>query len=258
MEKIFDQSPFQCRMDWSTRGVEGASKRGDIIIVIDVLRFSSAIVNAVHNRTTIYPFPRTGDIVEYGKLVGAEVYILESYVAKKMGLPSLSVTSYNESHKGKRYVLSSINGATCTKAATEKCVILIGCLLNITAVANAANKLRKETGANITVIACGERWNSPSDEYKELRPGIEDYLVAGAILKKLEGTKSPEAKVCISAYKGSRPEMIELIMDSGSSRELLYIDFADDVKFSCQLDVFKDVPILVKDDIGQMNFKNYN
>ena len=175
-----------------------------------------------------------------------------------MGLPSLSVTSYNESHKGKKYVLSSINGATCTKAATDKSIVLIGSLLNVSSVANVANDLHKKNGANITVIACGQRWNDPNDGHKELRPSIEDYLVAGAILEKLEGTKSPEAKVCISAFKNSEPELVEGIMDSGSGRELFEINYSEDVEFSCRRDAFQEVPILTKDEIGQMYFKNYN
>ena len=257
MENIFDQSPYQCRMDWGIRGVEEASNRGDIIIIVDVLSFSSAVINALHNGVIIYPFPRVGEINEFAKLVGGEVCILERARARELGLPSLSATSFNETHKGQKFILSSINGATCVKAATKSSTIIVGGLLNVFSVAEVANKIQKENNINITVIACGERWNSLNNETRDLRPSIEDYLGAGAILELLNGTKSQEAKVCINAYKSSKQEIEELITDSSSGRELLNMGFPEDVRFSCQLNLFKDVPLLVKDDLGQMYFKNY-
>ncbi len=257
MKNIFDQSPYQCRMDWGVRGVQEASKRGDIIVVVDILSFSSAITNAVHQGVIIYPFPREGDINEFGKQVDAEVCILERSRARELGLPSLSATSFNESHKNKKFVISSINGATCVKAAGENNYIFIGCFLNVSAVANTINQIQKEKNINITVIASGERWSSDEGEPKELRPSIEDYLGAGAILELLDGTKSPESKVCISAYKNSKSELNELILDSSSGRELMNIGFPEDVKFSSQLDIFTEVPLLVKDKNGYSFFKNY-
>lgn len=259
MEDIFNQSPFRCRMDWGVKGVEEASNREDIIIIIDVLSFSSAVTNALHNGVIIYPFPRTGDINEFGKLVGAEVCIMERARARELGLPSLSTTSFNEKHRGEKYVLSSINGATCVKAASNSSTILIGSLLNVSAVSEIANKLQKEKNKNITVIACGERWKNKDkeEEPRELRPCIEDYLAAGAILEKLDGTKSPEARVCISAFENSKTELGELITDSSSGRELIKIEFIEDVEFACQFDIFTEVPFLTEDNIGQMYFKNF-
>jgi len=257
MENIFNQSPFQCRMDWGIRGVKEASLRGDIIVIVDVLSFSSAITNAVHQRAIIYPFPRTGDINEFGKSVNAEVCILERSRARELGLPSLSATSFNESHKGKKYVISSINGATCVKEASGNNYIFIGCLLNASAVAIVVNQIQQDKNLNITVIASGERWSGNKDEPRDLRPSIEDYLGAGAILELLNGTKSPEAKVCIGAYQNSKSELDELILDSSSGRELLNMGFSDDVKFCSQVDVFKEVPILIQDSKGYSFFKNY-
>lgn len=257
MDNIFNQSPFLCRMDWGIRGVKEASLRGDIIIVVDVLSFSSAITNAVHQGVIIYPFPRTGDINEFGKLVEAEVCVLERTRARELELPSLSATSFNQSHKGKRYVVSSINGATCVKEANENNYIFIGCLLNTSAVASVVNKIQEDKNLNITVIASGERWSGSKDEPRDLRPSIEDYLGAGAILELLDGTKSPEAKVCISAYKNSKSELKELILDSGSGRELVQMGFLEDVEFSSQVDTFEEVPFLIKDEKGQSFFKNY-
>lgn len=258
-ENVFNQAPFQCRMDWGVRGAKEASDRGDIIVVVDVISFSSAMVNAVHNGVVVYPFPRTGDIKEFGELTGAEPCILERSRARELGLPSLSATSFNESHRGKKFVISSINGATCVKVATNKDnYIFVGCFLNAEAVARVVNKIKKETSKNITVIACGERWKSINDEPLELRPSIEDYLGAGAILELLDGTKSPEAKVCISAFRDSKDDLVELIKDSSSGRELLARGFPEDVSFCSRLNSFTEVPFLVKDNKEYSFFRSYN
>lgn len=256
MENIFNQSPYQCRMDWGERGTIEASNRRDIIVVVDILSFSTTITGAVHHGAIVYPFPKVGDIKKFGELVDAEVCLgrVEAQVA---GAPSLSATSFNESHKGKRFVLSSRNGATCVKASKQDTNILIGSFLNVSSVANVVNKIQKETNLNVTVIACGERWRNTNDESRELRPSIEDYLGAGAILEKLNGTKSPEAKVCIGAFQNAKSNLSELINDSSSGRELIDMGYPEDVNFSCQVDLFKDVPILTKDEKEQSFFKNY-
>lgn len=256
MENIFNQSPYQCRMDWGERGTIEASNRGDIIVIVDILSFSTTITGAVHHGAIVYPFSKVGNIEDFGKLVDAEVCLgrAESQAAN---IPSLSATSFNESHKGKRFVLSSRNGATCVKASKQDTHILIGSFLNISSVASVANKIQKETNLNITVIACGERWRSINDESRELRPSIEDYLGTGAILEKLDGTKSPEAKVCIGAFQNAKSNLSELINDSSSGRELIDMGYPEDVEFSCQFDKFNEAPILVKDENSQMYFENY-
>ena len=257
MENIFNQSPYQCRMDWGTRGVLEASKRGDIIILVDILSFSSAVTSAVHHGVIIYPFTGIGDINEFGEKINADVCLLDRMKARELNLPSLSITSFNESHKDKKYVVSSINGATCVSVAGENDYIFLGCLLNSTAVAKTANQVQEEKLLNITVIASGERWSSLGNEPKELRPNIEDYLGAGAILELLNGTKSPEAKVCISSYQNSKKEIVELIKDSSTGREVINMGFPEDVEFSSQVGLFNEVPILTKDNKGYSYFKNY-
>ncbi|MCK9910495.1 2-phosphosulfolactate phosphatase, partial [Microbacteriaceae bacterium K1510] len=111
--------------------------------------------------------------------------------------PSLSPVSFGADHRGKKFVLCSLNGAACTWLASKVPALLVGSLLNASAAANLANQLQSETGAAITVIPCGEHWPAGKEDENSLRPAIEDYLGAGAILSKLAGSKSPEARFCI-------------------------------------------------------------
>lgn len=123
-------------------------------------------------------------------------------------------------------------------------MLLIGSLLNASSVASFANHLKNEKNMNITVIPCGEVWNDLYENEDSLRPSIEDYLGAGAILSELEGTKSPEAEVCIGAFLQSKHKLKELIWECGSGRELRMKGFEDDVRHCSQLNHFKVVPIL--------------
>lgn len=240
---MFDQSPFECRVEWGKRGAREAAERCDITIVVDVLSFSSTVVSAVNKGAIIYPYPPNLDGNVYAKNLGAE-YILGRKEAAIHGKPTLSPVSFNEQHANQKYVLSSLNGAFCSWIATKVPALLIGSLLNYSAVARIANQLKNETKANITVIPCGELWNEIIENEDGLRPSIEDYLGAGAILSELSGSKSPEAEVCIGAFYYSKDRISELVWDCGSGRELREKGYEADVIHCSQMNKYHTVPNL--------------
>jgi 2-phosphosulfolactate phosphatase len=240
---MFNQSPYVCRVEWGRRGAREAAERGDIVIIVDVLSFSSTVISALNYGALIFPYPPTLDGKDYAKKINAE-YILGRAEASKAGVPTLSPVSFNEQHSNRKYVLSSLNGAFCTWIASNVPALLIGSLLNASSVAYAANQLRFQTNASITVIPCGEQWSNGREEEETLRPAIEDYLGAGAILSSLSGEKSPEAEVCTGAFLHAKSKLDKLIWECGSGRELRDRGFADDVKHCSRLNVYQIVPIL--------------
>ncbi|MGD8192391.1 2-phosphosulfolactate phosphatase [Brevibacillus ginsengisoli] len=242
---MFQQHPFTCRIEWGKRGAREAAKRGDITIIVDVLSFSSTVVTALHFGAIIYPYPPpiNEQAANYANLVGAEL-LLGRAEAARLGKPSLSPVSFGAEHAGNKFVLCSLNGAACTWLASQVPALLVGSLLNASAVAHTANRLQSKTGANITVVPCGEHWNQVQADENGLRPAIEDYLGAGAILSKLDGSKSPEAQVCIGAFHSSESKIAELLWECGSGRELREFGFAEDVRHCSRLDVYQNVPIL--------------
>ncbi|WHZ04063.1 2-phosphosulfolactate phosphatase [Neobacillus sp. YX16] len=240
---MFDQSPYTCRVEWGRRGAREAAERGDIIIIVDVLSFSSTVVSALNFDAVIYPYPPNLDGKEYAQTINAE-YILGRAEAAKAGKPTLSPVSFNDEHTNKKYVLTSLNGAFCTWIASKVPALLIGSLLNASSAAAVANQLRLQKNASITVIPCGEMWSNGKEEEDTLRPAIEDYLGAGAILSYLEGEKSPEAEVCKGAFYHAEPKLNELIWDCGSGRELREKGFGADVKHCSQLNTYQTVPFL--------------
>jgi 2-phosphosulfolactate phosphatase len=235
-------------VEWGKRGAREAAERGDITIVVDVLSFSSTVVTAVNYGAIIFPYPPpiNEQAMDYANQVGAEL-LLGRAEAARLGKPSLSPVSFGPDHAGRKFVLCSLNGAACTWLAAKVPALLVGSLLNASAVAKLANRLQSETGANITVVPCGEHWNHVSEGENGLRPAVEDYLGAGAILSKLKGSKSPEAQICIGAFQQSEANLSELLWDCGSGRELREFGFEDDVRHCARVDVYQDVPVLQND-----------
>jgi 2-phosphosulfolactate phosphatase len=245
MNSFFDQSPYEVKLDWGIRGAREATKRKEIMIIVDVLSFSSTVIAAMENQAVIYPFapPINEEARNYANQIRAELVVGRAE-AIKTGKRSLSPISFTVDDYGKSYVLCSLNGAACVEAAKRVPSLLIGSLRNARAVAEAAIELKKMTGKAITIIACGERWENAASDENELRPGIEDYLGAGAIISYINGSQSPEAFVCKQAFKASQQQLTELISKCGSGRELAERGFKEDVGFCMQLNQSSIVPIL--------------
>lgn len=243
MEKTpFGQTDYDIRFEWGSKGARDAAERGDIVIIVDVLSFSSAVVAALDQGAIVYPHAPNEKAKAFTESVGAKLAVKRSQASKDV--PSLSPVSWNVNHRGKKYVLPSPNGAVCTTCASKAAKVLVGGLVNAAAVASAAQQLREKLGKPITVIAAGERWQDAKEHENDLRPSLEDYLGAGAIIAHLEGNFSPEAEVCRSSLNASKNNLQQLIWNSGSGRELREIGYEEDVKFSSQLDSHKLVPVM--------------
>jgi 2-phosphosulfolactate phosphatase len=241
-DEFFDQSPSRCRLDWGRRGARRAAERGDILVIVDTLSFSTTVATAVHRGGLIYPCAEGEDAEALARRVGAEVAVRRDEVPAQ-GRFSLAPTTCLGMEPGTRLVLPSPNGATCSRYARAGRCVLIGALVNASAVAEAVTELLDASDLCVTVIACGERWRTPSED-GELRVALEDYLGAGAILACLRHEKSPEARVCRSAFQSARDELHDLLWDCASGRELRGRGYAGDVEHAGRLDVYDAVPIV--------------
>jgi 2-phosphosulfolactate phosphatase len=239
---MFTQHPYRVRLGWGRRGAREAAERGDVLVIVDTLSFSSAVVTAVHHGVAVYPCAEGEDPAVLAERAGADVAVRRAEVPAK-GRFSLSPLTYIGVEAGARIVLSSPNGATCTRYASQSRELFVGCLLNATAVAAAASRILEEMDASVTVVACGERWIDPSED-GPLRVAIEDFLGAGAIVARLAQEKSPEARVCEAAFLGARGDLAELIWDCGSGRQLRECGFGDDVCHAARLDIYDTVPVM--------------
>ena len=240
---LFGQGDFRCRLEWGRRGARDAAARGDGLVLVDTLSFSTAVATALSRGASVHPCSWEDDPQARALALQALCAVRRTEVPER-GPYSLSPLSLEQLGAGDRIVIKSINGATCLQLAAEVPVLFVAALVNASAVARAANAWLAEPGRALTVVACGERWEDAAED-GSLRVALEDYLGAGAVMAALdEASKSPEARACQAAFRELRTELPEILKECGSGRELQELGFAEDVSFAAELDRFDVVPVL--------------
>jgi 2-phosphosulfolactate phosphatase len=239
----FLQHGYRCRFDWGRDGTRRAAMRGDILVVVDVLSFASAVVTAVHQGGIIIPCSKAADAAGIADREGAELAVHRTEVPEH-GRFSLSPLTYLSMVPGTSVVLPSPNGATCSIHGASTPYLFIGSLLNAAAVADAVTSLLMNSPYSVTVIACGERWEEVNDEGEKLRFAIEDYLGAGAVLARIPCAKSPEAELCEMAFRSAGRRIPKLLFESGSGRELAAKGFGGDVEHASRCNLYDSVPVM--------------
>jgi 2-phosphosulfolactate phosphatase len=247
MADPWSQRAYRCRLEWGRRGARVAAERGDVLVVVDVLSFSTAAVTAVQHGGIVVPCAWTDDPAALAARLGAEAAVNRREVPA-LGRFSLSPPTFTAIEPGTRVVLASPNGATCSRYGRAVPHLLVGALVNARAVAEAVGQIVASSDLSVTVLACGERWKQPNED-GELRFAIEDYLGAGAILARLPASlsRSPEAVVCEGAFRAVSSDIATIVAESGSGRELREAGYPQDVEHAARLDVYDAVPAMAGD-----------
>lgn len=237
---FFDQSAFQARFEWGPQGAKELARNSRVIVVVDVLRFTTALDAAVSRGAAVYPYQWRDDSAQrFANEVGALLAGLKENATADNPF-SLSPVSMASATARTKIVLPSPNGAEVSLAADAAgATVLAGCLRNASAVARAA----LEIGLPVAVIAAGER----RKESGTLRPCFEDLIGAGAILDSMglaDDAYSPEATEARSAFKAAAPHLETALFQCSSGRELAERGFDADVEHAAMLDVSGAVPIL--------------
>jgi 2-phosphosulfolactate phosphatase len=225
----FSQVSYASRCEWGVAGVTALAP-ADVIVVVDIFSFTTCVDVAVARGGAILPY-RWADATasEFARVHGAELA-----GKRRLYKYSLSPASYLAVEPGFRCVLPSPNGAQVTLAAAAAApIVLAGSLRNARAVAETASRL----GKTFNVIAAGERWGDGS-----LRAALEDLIGAGAILRWLPGSRSPEADAAIAAFERCQDSLVDTLDRCGSGRELDARGHAGDKDLAGALDVSSCVP----------------
>ena len=247
----FGQAKYQVRFDWGSAGAERILPGAHVVVVVDVLSFTTAVVAAAERGVPVAPWP-AGDAVGAAALAER----LGGVVAGRRGEagPTLSPTSFTGAEAvdeldGPVVIPSPNGGAIAARLAGRDVVVLAGALRNRTAVAQRILALQEERGERtiVAIVAAGER-ESPAGAGEAIRFAIEDQLAAGAIVDALVGLgidhTSPEAAVACAAFEGLRHATTHLIGASGSAVELVEQGFRADVRFASERDASRVVPEL--------------
>ena len=238
-----DQRPARVRLEWGLTGalqLLGADGSASLVIVVDVLSFSTAVTVACEQGVAVHPYP-------YRDTAGAQALAsrLGAALARPRGDGRLSLSPASLRHMdGGRLVLPSPNGATIAQGlAGTGATVVAGCLRNASAVARAADAhLAADQQHDVVVVPAGERWPDAS-----LRPGIEDLLGAGAITAALrDDDLSAEARVAAQLWRATL-DPPATIRESTSGRELTASGWSEDVAIAVELDVTDTVARLLDD-----------
>lgn len=235
MPNPFDQAEFRVRLEWAEAGVRALAPVVGLVVVVDVLSFSTSVCVAVEEGARVFPYRSSdGDAAAYARSIDA---ILADPDRRANG-PTLSPASLTRLRTGQIVVLPSPNGSSCAVDAAETgAMVVAGCLRNATAV----GRLIAAHGGACAVIAAGERWPDGS-----LRPAVEDLLGAGAILAGVDPTLlSPEARAAVGAFAETRSTILDAIRACASGRELIQAGFAADIDLAAEVDATDRVPVLV-------------
>jgi len=246
----FDPWPdSSVHVEWGPTGAALAADRGDVVVVVDVLSFSTTLSIAVSRDFTCLVYSGA-EIESLGGPAMAAIRLGARPLNKQRNKTepsqvSLSPASLLTADPGQRVVFTSLNGATVVSAASKAPALLVGAPRNATACAAiAADLMAKTRAGRVTVVACGERWSSVEPGIEGTRPAVEDWLGAGAIcaaLADLGYSLSAEARLTSAAWRS--PTALQDLTDCVSARELCASGFATDVELALEVDVDKKVPV---------------
>jgi 2-phosphosulfolactate phosphatase len=221
---------FEILCEWGLAGLRHLAPVCRVLVIIDVLSFSTSVEIAVNRGAVIYPYSYRDERLDAFAL-SMEAEVAERGHGSRF---SLSPSSLLDVPRGKRLVLPSPNGSTLSREASAS-LVLTACLRNARAVAHHA----RGAGGRIGLVPAGERWGDGS-----LRPALEDWLGAGAIISHLEGRLSPEALAARAVFLQARTDLPAVLLACASGRELVEKGRPQDVHLAADLDCSRTVPVL--------------
>lgn len=220
---------MKVRLAWGLTGAGAASRRGDVTVVIDCLRASSTVVVALASGMravipTISLEPaRDPGMVSAGERGGRKLPGFDH------GNSPCELRS--KEYHGRTLWLSTSNGTPCIhEAAAGAAAVLIGCLLNATAVARGAAAIARAEGRDITLLAAGRNGGYAA----------EDAFGAHAIARRI-GVEVVGEHEGLELVRGT--DALEVFEDSASGRRLLDLGYRDDIVLCATEDLHDLTPV---------------
>ena len=212
------QAPFRVRCGWGGDGLRTLAPHADVVVVVDVLSFTTCVAVARGRGAEIVPWdPQDGDPVAHAAQLGGSIRVAGPRSAEGL---SLSPVSLQQLEPGERVLLPSPNGSTLLALGRR-----LGADTRTSCLIDAAEIAAElEDAGTIAVIAAGERWPQTG----HTRFALEDWLGAGALVAQLRGSRSPEAAAAAAAWS-AQDQVLETLSHTGSGRELIRRGFAEDV-----------------------------
>jgi len=210
----------------------------ELVVVIDVLRATSAICTALENGISkIKPVASVEDAKYWQDkgFIGAAERNGEIVEGFDLGNSPIAYIERAQELAGKTVVLTTTNGTKAIDIASEKETVVIGALNNLDALCDWL-KLQDE---NILILGSG--WK---DKFN-----LEDTICAGAIADRLIDTglfKADEDSTVAAKfiYRSARDNMFAFLRASSHRRRLRKLNLSEDVKYCLTPNNSTTIPIL--------------
>ncbi len=208
----------------------------EIVVVIDVLRATSAICAAFDNGIkSIIPVPTVEEAMEYQKkgfLAGAE---RKGQIVEGFDFGNSPFSYMREDFKDKEVVLTTTNGTKSLHVAKDAEVVVIGSFLNL----EALSEWLAVQDKNILCLCSG--WQ---DKFN-----LEDTICAGAICDYLISTGNfiSDEDSSIAAkylYLSAKDNYFGYLKSSSHRRRLKNLNLNEDIKYCLTPNQTKVIPIL--------------
>jgi len=200
----FDQSRYQVRLEWGVQGLARLAP-ADIVVVVDVLRFSTTVADAVAGGEQV-PLDESAHAVSInGAVVAAQAAASGAVVMLGSLRNPSAVADAVLAEQERRGARTSVAVIACGERADRE---------DTTALRFA---VEDQLGAGAVIDALAVR-------------GIDH--------------SSPEAAVACEGFRGLRPALRHLLTASGSGQELIERDLRPDVLAAAEIDGIAVVPVL--------------
>lgn len=213
----------------------------EIVVVIDVLRATSAICTAFHYGVkSIIPISTLEEAFEYkrkGYIVAAE---RDGQVVEGFKFGNSPFSYMTKEIKGKTVVMTTTNGTKTINVAREAGTVVVGSLLNLDALSEWLIKQNKNT-----LLLCSG-WKNKFN--------LEDTICAGAIAEKLLGSmkfhSSEDSSVAAKyLYLSAKENYLGYLKSSSHRSRLKALNLNEDVKFCLTPNQTDIVPILKNNEL---------
>ncbi|MBP6091042.1 MAG: 2-phosphosulfolactate phosphatase [Crocinitomicaceae bacterium] len=208
----------------------------EIVVVIDVLRATSAICAAFDNGiASIIPVPTVEEAWEYKKkgfLAGAE---RKGQIVEGFDFGNSPFSYMNPDFKGKDVVLTTTNGTKSLDVAKDAEIVVVGSFLNL----DYLSKWLEKQDKNILCLCSG--WQDKFNLEDTICAGaIADYLIATGNYTSVEDS-SIAAKYL---YQSAKDNYFGYLKSSSHRRRLKNLNLNEDIKYCLTPNQTNVIPIL--------------
>ena len=219
-----------------------AELAGRTVVVIDVLRASSSIVEAMASGArTIFPVTSIEEAIRLANTLGRDEVLLcgerRSLTIEGFDLGNSPAEFTPERVAGKTLVMTTTNGTASMAAAAGAGRVVIGALLNLAAVVEDLAR----TGAEPVFLCSG----------REGRFALDDAVAAGRMVAALvEANPSTEwvmndgARAALALGRAWSDDARTLFAESAAGRQIAEAGLESDLAFCAQTDLRDVLPVL--------------